>query len=59
MNLGALVGKVGTVGPTNGDHLVMVKDRETGRMFTIKDVEFEQHEDADGSTTVWLQVEEY
>lgn len=59
MKLGTLAGRIGTVGPANGDHLVVVQDKDTGKIFMIKDVQFETHEDADGSTTVWLVVEEY
>lgn len=41
-----------------GDHLVMVLT-EDGTIYTIKSVVPEVHEDADGSTTIWLKVEEY
>lgn len=37
--------------------LVMVQNRDNGEMFTIKDVEFETHED--GSRTIWIKVEDY
>lgn len=59
MNLGRLVDRIGPVGPGNGDHLVMVIDRKTGKVFTITGVTYEHHYDADGSTTVWLDAEEY
>lgn len=39
--------------------LVMVKDATTGQIFTIKGVSAEVHEDADGSTTHWIEVEPY
>ncbi len=38
---------------------VMVKDRTTGAIFSIIDVTYERHDDADGSTTHWIEVEEY
>ncbi len=37
--------------------LVMVMDRSNGMLFEVKGVETEQHED--GSSTVWVRVEEY
>lgn len=38
---------------------LMVRDRDDGKMFTITNVEVETHDDADGSRTVWLTIEEY
>lgn len=38
------------------EDLAMVQDVDTGKIFTIKDVEREHHED--GSTTAWIKVEE-
>lgn len=37
--------------------LVMVKDRDTGIMSTVKEVKLERHDD--GSETLWVEVEEY
>lgn len=59
MNLGALAGRIGAIGPANGDHLVMVQDTQTNRIYSITGVLVERHDDADGRSTVWLQVEEY
>lgn len=42
-----------------GSGLVMVRDRDTDKMFTVKGVVSERHDDADGSTTHWIEVEEY
>lgn len=39
--------------------LVMVRDVGTGRLFSVKNVVSETHHDADGSTTHWIEVEEY
>lgn len=39
--------------------LVMVIDRDTGNIFTVKGVRSETHDDADGSTTHWVEVEAY
>lgn len=36
---------------------VMVQDRETGRIMSIKDVQIERHEP--GGYTVWIKVEDY
>ena len=49
-----------------GDHMVVghaydsvvVIDKDSGKTFSIKDVVAEVHDDGDGSTTVWIQVEE-
>lgn len=42
-----------------GSGLVMVKDKKTGKMFSVKGVVTETHDDADGSTTHWIEVEEF
>lgn len=38
---------------------VMVKDKVTGTIFSVKGVVLDNHDDADGSTTHWIEVEEY
>jgi hypothetical protein len=40
------------------DALVMVKDVDTNLMFQVKGISAEVHEDGDGSTTLWINVEE-
>lgn len=42
---------------TDSGVLVMVKDRKTGVISTIKSFHRERHED--GSKTIWVEVEEY
>lgn len=36
---------------------VMVRDRESGRLMSIKDLQIESHEN--GGHTVWIVVEDY
>jgi len=52
--LGTAFGERGTAASP-----VMVINKETGIIYTIKDLVSEVHDDADGSTTHWLEVEEY
>jgi hypothetical protein len=60
MRLGELVSKIGAVHvPLNADHLVMVIDAGNGMLYDVVDVQFETHDEADGSTTVWIKVEEH
>jgi hypothetical protein len=39
------------------DALLAVRDTETGKVYSISNIVAEYHEDADGSHTVWLEVE--
>lgn len=39
------------------DCLVVTQDIGTGEVLFIKSVEFETHDDADGSTTCWINVD--
>lgn len=59
MKLGDMVSKIGAVGPLNEDFRVMVMDTANGQLYTPVDVQFETHDEADGSTTIWIKVEEF
>lgn len=65
MNLGELRQKTAAI-PTGVSEtspvMVIVKDMtggNFGKLFSIVEVHPEHHADADGSHTVWLEVEEY
>lgn len=48
-----------------GDPLVMVKDRESGKMFSVKKIEAEPRNEGEGEdcetvgATIWIEVEEF
>lgn len=39
--------------------LVVAKDVATGKIYDIKGITPERHDDGDGSTTLWLDLEEH
>lgn len=41
------------------DALVMIKDKETGKLFSVKGISREFHADGPTGETVWIEVEEY
>lgn len=57
MNQSELLMAVGAASKTPND-LVMVRT-EDGTLHSVKSVTSETHDDADGSTTIWVDVEEH
>lgn len=41
------------------DRALLMATTEDGMMHSVKSVEYEVHEDADGSATIWFRTEGY
>ena len=59
MNLTEFITMLNSALDYSGDDRVKITDKNSGMIFDIQDVVSEVHEDADGSTTHWIQVEEH